>query len=125
MHRAVITVKGRVQKAGYRDLVADIADKMDVVGTVQNLPDGKSVRIIAEAEKNVLDEFIKLLWAKEDIIIKVTNMNVEYEPPTGEYEFFDIIYDDFQKEGFERICDAVSYLKRLDEGQTRYLRNRT
>lgn len=121
MQRAIITVKGRVQKAGYRDLVEDIADKMDVAGTVQNLPDGKSVRIIAEAEKDVLDEFIKLLWAKEDKIIKVTNMNAEYVPPTGEYEFFDIIYDDFQKEGFERIGDAVRYLKRLDAGQNKML----
>ncbi len=117
MHRAILTVKGRVQKVGYRDFVAQIANKMNISGTVQNLPDGKTVRIIAEAEKNVLEKFINLLWAKDDNIIKVIKMDVKYEPSEGEYEFFDIIYDDIQKENFERIGEAAGFLKSLDSGQ--------
>jgi acylphosphatase len=121
MQRAVITVRGRVQKVGYRDMVAEMANKMDITGIVKNLPDGKSVKIIAEAEKDVLDEFIKLLRAKDDPIIKVKNMDAAFEPATGEYEFFDIVYEDFEKEGFERIGEAVMYLKRLDAGQNKML----
>ncbi len=121
MQRAVITVRGRVQKVGYRDMVAEMANKMDITGIVKNLPDGKSVKIIAEAEKDVLDEFIKLLWAKDDPIIKVKNIDAAFEPATGEYEFFDIVYEDFEKEGFERIGEAVMYLKRLDAGQNKML----
>ncbi|HEY9204665.1 MAG TPA: acylphosphatase [Candidatus Methanoperedens sp.] len=117
MQRAILTVKGRVQKVGYRDFVAQIANKMDISGTVQNLPDGKTVKIIAEAEKNVLEKFINLLWAKDDNIIKVIKIDVKYEPSEGEYEFFDIIYDDIQKENFERIGEAVGFLKSLDSGQ--------
>jgi acylphosphatase len=121
MQRAVITVRGRVQKVGYRDMAAEMANKMDITGIVKNLPDGKSVKIIAEAEKDVLDEFIKLLRAKDDPIIKVKNMDAAFEPATGEYEFFDIVYEDFEKEGFERIGEAVMYLKRLDAGQNKML----
>lgn len=117
MERAIITVRGRVQKVGYRDFVAQIANKMGISGTVQNLPDGKSVKIIAEAEKKILEGFINALWAKEDNVIKVINIDVDYEPSKGEYEFFDIIYDGVQKENFERIGEAVIFLKSLDSGQ--------
>lgn len=45
--------RGRVQKIGYRDIVAEIANKMDITGIVENLPDGKSVKKIAEVEEDV------------------------------------------------------------------------
>jgi acylphosphatase len=121
MQRAVITVRGRVQKVGYRDMAAELANKMNITGIVENLPDGKSIKIIAEAKKDVLDEFVKLLWAKDDPVIKVTNIDAAFEPATGEYEFFDIVYEDFEKEGFERIGEAVMYLKRLDAGQNKVI----
>lgn len=82
---------------------------MGVTGSVQNLPDGKNVEIIAEAETKVLEEFLKLLWAREESIIKVTKIDVEYQPPKCDHEYFEIIYDDFQKEGFE---DLKSYMDR-------------
>lgn len=94
---------------------------MDITGVVENLPDGKSVKIIAEAEKDVLDNFIELLRAKEDPMIRVLDIDVAFEPTTGEYEFFDIMYGDFQQEAFERIGMAAIYLKRLDAGQNKML----
>jgi len=121
MERAVITVRGRIQKVGYRDFVTDLANEQDITGVVENLPDGKSVEIIAEAEKDILDEFIQHLWARDDPIIKVTKIDTAFQPITGEYEFFDITYDDFQKEAFERIGEAAIYLKRLNAGQTMML----
>ena len=121
MQRAIITVKGRVQRVRYRDFVAEIADKMGITGSVQNLPDGKNVEIIAEAEKKVMEEFLKLLWAKEDSIIKVMKIDVEYQSPKRDHDFFEIIYDDFQKEGFERIGDAVVFLKNIHTVQVEML----
>jgi hypothetical protein len=94
---------------------------MGINGYVQNLPDGKNVEIIAEAEKKVLEEFLKLLWAKEDSTIKVTKIDVEYQPPRCDHEYFEIIYDDFQKEGFERIGDAVVFLKKIHTVQVEML----
>ncbi|MBW6518335.1 MAG: acylphosphatase [ANME-2 cluster archaeon] len=121
MQRAVITARVRIQKVGYRDIVAEIANNMDITGIVENLSDGKSVRIIAEANQYVLEEFIQLLWLKDEPLIKVINVDTTFQPPTGEYEFFDIIYEDFQKEAFERIGEAAFYLKSLDTGQTKML----
>lgn len=120
MDRAVISVRGRIQYVGYRDFVTDLANEQDITGVVKNLPDGKSVEIIAEAEKDILDEFIQQLWAKDDPMIKVTKIDVAFHLATGEYEFFDAIFDDFQKDYFERIAVVANYLKRLAAGQERY-----
>ena len=121
MHRAVITVRGRIQKVGYRDVVAEIANNMDITGIVENLTDGTNVKIIAEAKKEVLDEFIEVLWLKDEALIKVINIDVSFQSPTGEFEFFDIVYEDFNKEAFERIGEPAFYLKRLDTGQNKML----
>jgi acylphosphatase len=112
MKRVIVIVKGRVQRVGYRDLVAEIANSLDIGGRAKNLPDG-TVRIIAEAEKDVLEKFISLIQPKDDPMIKVTNVDVKFEEPTGKFEYFDIEYEDFDKEGFERIGTAAVYLKRI------------
>jgi len=110
-------VRGRIQKVGYRDEVTEIANKMDITGTVENLPDGKSVKIIAEADKDILEKFIQLLWITDDPLIKVINIDTSFHPPTGEYEFF----DDLQEEAFEMIEVVARYLKRLNTGQNTML----
>jgi len=120
MERARIIVKGRVQKVGYRDLVAEVANSLDIGGRAKNLPDG-TVRIIAESEKDVLEKFISLIQPRDDPMIKVTGVDVKFEPASGEFEYFDIEYEDFDKEGFERIGVAAVYLKRLDKGQNKML----
>ena len=121
MERAEITIKGRVQRTGYRDLISDLAENKGITGTVENLPDGKSLRIIAEAEKPTLDEFIELIRVPDDPFVKIKTIDFVFQNATGEFESFEIIYDDFQKEGFERIGEAVIYLKRLNAGQNKML----
>lgn len=115
MQRAMITVRGRLQEVGYRDFAAEIANRMDITGIAENLPGEKSVKITAEAEKDVLDEFIELLWAKGEPMIKVLDIGAAFEPATGEHEFFDIVYGDFQEEAFERLCVMVAHLRRMVE----------
>jgi len=118
--RAVISVRGRVQKGGYRDLVAEIANGLNIGGIAENMPDG-TVRIIAEAEKGTLEQFITLIEPSEDPMIKVTGIEVDFEPATNEFEYFDIKYGDFGMEGFERIGVAAVYLKRIDKKQDQML----
>lgn len=118
--RAVIRVRGRVQKGGYRDLVAEIANGLNIGGIAENIPDG-TVRIIAEAEKGTLEQFITLIEPSEDPMIKVTGIEVNLEQATNEFEYFDIKYGDFDKEGFERIGIAAVYLKRIDKKQDQML----
>jgi acylphosphatase len=53
-----IIVKGRVQGVGFRYFVYQQAEKLDVKGYAENLYNG-DVEIVAQAEKGMLDEFIK------------------------------------------------------------------
>ena len=81
MIRAKIVAEGDVQKAGYRDIVEDIAVKLGVKGFVENLRD-KTVCIVCEAEKKVIDRFVDAIKIKNDIV------DVKYgghEEELGEY----------------------------------------
>ncbi len=51
-----LTVTGRVQGVGFRWYVKHLAQDMGVRGYVRNLPDS-SVRIIAQAEQDILERF--------------------------------------------------------------------
>jgi acylphosphatase len=53
-------VKGRVQMVNYRHFASGEAKKLDLVGTVQNRPDG-SVEVVAEGEEENLLRFIEKL----------------------------------------------------------------
>lgn len=53
-----VKIYGRVQGIFYRATAKEEADKLNIKGFVQNMPDG-SVYIEAEGEKDQLDKFIK------------------------------------------------------------------
>ncbi len=50
MIRLTAYISGRVQRVGYRAKVVSLAKEMDLVGIIQNRPDGR-VLVIAEGEK--------------------------------------------------------------------------
>jgi len=58
----VVTVRGRVQRVGYRRFVCDTADELGVAGSVKNEVDG-SVTIFAQGEPEVLKRFAELVGA--------------------------------------------------------------
>ena len=78
MKRAIIITKGRVQRVGYRDLVADWAMDLDVVGFIENQPDG-TVKIVAEGEEERLEEFIRKAQPEDDPLIRIAQVDVGYE----------------------------------------------
>jgi len=53
-----INVRGRVQGVGYRNFAKNTAERLDIKGFVENMRDG-SVFIMAEGEKNILENFIE------------------------------------------------------------------
>lgn len=112
MKRGIIIVKGRVQKVGYRDLVADWAMDLGVVGFVENQPDG-TVKIVAEGEEEILEEFVKKAQPEDDPLIRITQVDVEYEKATGEFEFFEIKRGSSEEETAERLDTAAKSLKVL------------
>ena len=57
--RAVrLRITGRVQRVGYRRYVLDKAQELGVAGFIENLEDGM-VRLIAQAEDEVLEQFLQ------------------------------------------------------------------
>jgi len=110
MIRAKIVAEGDVQKAGYRDIVEDIAVKLGVKGFVENLRD-KTVCVVCEAEKDVVNRFVDAIKIKNDIVDVKNVKVVETSPATNEFEYFDIKYGGPEEELGERMVAAVKYAK--------------
>jgi acylphosphatase len=111
MRRAIITVKGKVQKVRYRSKVKGIAVGLGIVGEVENLEDG-SVRIYAESEEEVLNEFITKLKLKNHLI-DVTDVSVRFADATGEFRAFKKVLSGTMYEVAERLDEAADILENL------------
>jgi acylphosphatase len=125
--KANVYVFGSVQAVGYRVLVKNIAMLMGVKGLVRNLEDG-SVEIYAEAEKDVLERFIKALEVKGrpgDILsLNVERVEVRWEGTPGytgpwkQYKQFEIDYGEeitrpVEREMVESLELAKLYFTKL------------
>ncbi len=89
MKRITARARGRVQGVGYRYFVADRAAESGVSGFVRNMPDG-SVMIVAEGKDDVLDEFVRVVKAEGDRVIRVDTLEVTRSDGTGEFPGFGI-----------------------------------
>jgi len=89
MMRITAYAKGRVQGVGYRYFVTDCARETGVSGFVKNMPVG-SVMIVAEGSNDALDEFIKMMKADGDPVIRIDTLEVTRSEPTGEFSGFGI-----------------------------------
>jgi acylphosphatase len=78
---------GHVQGVGFRYTARKIAEGFDVVGYVQNLPDGR-VRLVAEGEAEELDRFLRAVDEQMAKYIGDTQVNVR--PAGGEFTSFEI-----------------------------------
>ena len=115
MKRAFIIAKGEVQGVGYRGVVFKIARKLNLVGYVENIKP-YDVRIIAEGEKENLDTFIQQIKLEEEPIL-VEEVEVTFEVPTGEFEYFEVRRGDMTEELGERLDLARYEMKKLHQAQ--------
>ena len=113
--KAELIVKGKVQKAGYRDYVQETARSLNVKGYVENLRNG-SVKIVCETEEDTIKNFIKLISIKEDLVSVETVETAKTQPATGEYKYFDIKYGPLEEEMGERMVAAfkIAAATRMD-----------
>lgn len=109
MIRLTAYVSGRVQRTGYRAKVVSLAKEMDLVGFVQNRPDGQ-VLVIAEGERKDLEKFASALRIK-NAIIDVENVSPQYSHGSGQYSSFKKITG--PDEIGERLDDGIEVLKEL------------
>ena len=112
MARAVIIAKGEVQGVGYRGVVFKIARKLNLVGYVENIKP-YDVRIIAEGEKENLDTFIQQIKLEEEPIL-VEEVEVTFEEPTSEFEYFEVRRGDMSEELGERLDLARYEMKKFN-----------
>ena len=86
--RVHLRIKGRVQGVFFRYETQSVAQRLGLVGWVRNRLDG-SVEVVAEGEKEKLDELIK--WCHQGPpLARVDSVEVQWEEPTGEFKNFSI-----------------------------------
>lgn len=110
MKRATIIAKGDVQRVWYRDAVEKIARKPKLTGFVENLKP-YDVKIVAEGEEDILDEFITRIRIDEPPI-SVEDIDVEFGAAAREFEYFEIRRGDWKEELGERMDAAGAMLHR-------------
>lgn len=86
----MVVVEGHVQGVGFRYSTATVAARHPVAGFVRNEPDG-TVRIEAEGAEQELDRFLADL-RNMPVYRLVRREHLEWRPPTGEFERFEIRY---------------------------------
>ncbi len=101
---ATIVLTGMVQDAGFRGKVMRMAQKLDLVGYTENLPNG-TVRIICEGQEAAIHEFAKNLDIHDDDI-DVEDISVEWSDATGEFEWFEVKFDNLGMEMFQGFATA-------------------
>jgi len=113
--RATIIVKGEVQRVGYRDAVEKIARKLNIKGFVENLKP-YDVKIVCEGDKRTIEKFVKQIKIEDDPLIRVSEVPVQFEETTSEFEYFKIKRGSREEEDAERWDAAAGYLKTLIKG---------
>ena len=108
MKRVVITVKGEVQRVGYRDFVERVARKLKINGFVENLKP-HDVRIVCESDEKSIISFLEQINIKK-FPISVEGIEVMYEEPSKKFEWFEIRRGEPMEEIGERMDFAGSFL---------------
>ncbi|MDI6917918.1 MAG: acylphosphatase [Thermoplasmatales archaeon] len=115
MIRVKIVAEGKVQSAGYRDEVENIALELGIKGFVRNMEEKDRVEIVCESDEKVIDKFLKNVKIKNELI-DVKKLTVKKTKPTGEFKTFKIIREDKDSEIAERMDEAVKHLKGMKKG---------
>ena len=93
-HRVVAlraVVRGRVQGVGFREFVLNRARFLAVSGYVRNLPDGRSLEVIAEGPRSDLEQLLAYL-REGPRMSRVDAIDADWSEPTGAYEGFGVGY---------------------------------
>jgi|GEM_PF-825905 len=107
--RATITIKGKVQKVGFRSFVKKHAVSMGITGYALNMPDN-TVLVVSEGEEAVVSNFLDSIKKSQ---FYMEGVQTNYSKPTGEFKGFERIGEDVPKKG-ATLDDVVDVLKSFD-----------
>jgi acylphosphatase len=85
-----IVISGMVQGVGFRYFVQHHARQLGLTGWVRNLPNGR-VEIMAEGNRDFVESFIVYVQRGPHSAV-VSNAEVMWKEPGGQFESFDITY---------------------------------
>jgi acylphosphatase len=83
-------VSGRVQGVFFRSSVADLAVSLGIKGWVRNLPDGR-VETVLEGDKDSVEKIVNFCQ-RGPPGAHVTDVQLNWEEPRGEFSTFKILY---------------------------------
>lgn len=86
-----VVVRGRVQGVGFRDFVYTRARFLGLRGYVRNLPDMRSVEVVAEGERTSLEQLLEYL-REGPRGARVDGLDVTWGEPTGRHTTFGVAY---------------------------------
>ena len=84
-------VRGRVQGVGFRDYVYTRARFLQLNGYVRNLPDGRSLEVVAEGPRSDLDQLLSYL-RDGPRMSRVDAVDVHWGEASGSYRDFGVAY---------------------------------
>jgi len=84
-------VRGRVQGVGFRDYVYTRARFLGLRGYVRNLPDGRSLEVVAEGPREDLEQLLEYL-REGPRTARVDSVDVEWREARGAYDRFGVAY---------------------------------
>ncbi len=84
-------VRGRVQGVGFRDYVYTRARFLRLNGYVGNLPDGRSLEVLAEGPHPVLEQLLEYLHDGPRLA-RVDAVDVHWGEATGSYRDFGVAF---------------------------------
>ena len=82
-------VRGRVQGIGFRDYVLNRAGFLGLSGYVCNLPDGRSVEVVAEGVRPDIEQLLDYL-REGPRMSRVDAVDAEWGEATGAYDGFGV-----------------------------------
>ncbi|MFK7768701.1 MAG: acylphosphatase [Mariniblastus sp.] len=83
-----ILFSGQVQGVGFRHTAKNVSRNYDLVGTVQNLRDGR-VKMVLEGDSETIERFIAEV--SESTYGNVRETEITQSLPTGQFASFDVI----------------------------------
>jgi len=86
-----VVVRGRVQGVGYRDFVYMRARFLGLRGYVRNLPDMRSVEVVAEGDRAGLEQLLDYL-REGSRGARVDGLDVTWGEPTRRHTTFGVAY---------------------------------
>ncbi len=84
-------VRGRVQGVGFREFVYTRARFLGVTGYVRNLPEGRSLEVVAEGERQALEQLLEYL-RQGPRSARVDAVDVQWGEASGRYPHFGVAY---------------------------------